>query len=66
MAVESWSETTSKPVEGESGDLVCIKPFPCMPVFFWHDEDKSKYRDAYFSHHQGKVNHSWSSWMIYI
>ena len=35
-----------------SGELVCTKPFPCMPVFFWNDENGSKYRSAYFERFQ--------------
>ncbi|NQZ13528.1 MAG: acetoacetate--CoA ligase [Alphaproteobacteria bacterium] len=32
-----------------SGELVCTRPFPCMPVSFWGDEDGSRYKKAYFS-----------------
>lgn len=35
-------------VVGEGGELVCRKPFPCMPVKFWNDEDGSRYRSTYF------------------
>lgn len=35
-------------VVGLGGELVCRKPFPCMPVGFWHDEDGSRYKAAYF------------------
>ena len=38
---------------GEEGDLVCTKPFPCMPVYFWNDADGAKYRKSYFSEHKG-------------
>jgi acetoacetyl-CoA synthetase len=31
-----------------SGELVCTKPFPCMPVCFWNDEADAKYKSAYF------------------
>jgi len=31
------------------GELVCVSPFPSMPVQFWNDEDGSKYHDAYFN-----------------
>lgn len=31
-----------------SGELVCTKPFPCMPIYFWNDEDGAKFRKAYF------------------
>lgn len=32
---------------GETGELVCTKPFPAMPIGFWRD-DGSKYLNAYF------------------
>ncbi|XP_013403238.1 acetoacetyl-CoA synthetase [Lingula anatina] len=47
MAVECWNED-GKPVFGESGELVCTKPFPSMPTYFWNDEDGLKYKKAYF------------------
>jgi len=31
-----------------AGELVCTKPFPCMPVMFWNDADGAKYHAAYF------------------
>lgn len=49
MAVYAYDEA-GKPVYDEPGDLVCTKPFPCQPVFFWNDTPaKSAYRKAYFS-----------------
>ncbi|KAJ2553565.1 hypothetical protein EV175_002896 [Coemansia sp. RSA 1933] len=50
MAVEGWIGDR-QPVLGESGDLVCVKPFPCMPVYFWGDDDGKRYRAAYFDHY---------------
>jgi len=47
MAVEVWSDE-GKPVVGERGELVCTKPFPCMPVMFWNDPERAKYHAAYF------------------
>ncbi|CAB1059085.1 Acetoacetyl-CoA synthetase (EC [Olavius sp. associated proteobacterium Delta 1] len=32
----------------EEGELVCCKPFPSMPIYFWDDPDGSKYHSAYF------------------
>ncbi|MBW2409215.1 MAG: acetoacetate--CoA ligase [Deltaproteobacteria bacterium] len=32
----------------EQGELVCCKPFPSMPIYFWDDPDASKYHSAYF------------------
>jgi acetoacetyl-CoA synthetase len=47
MAVEIWNDAGQSVVE-EKGELVCTKPFPCAPIGFWHDDDGSKYHDAYF------------------
>jgi acetoacetyl-CoA synthetase len=47
-AIESWSGQGS-PVIGEAGELVITKPMPSMPVYFWNDEDGSRYRAAYFA-----------------
>ncbi|MCB2227503.1 MAG: acetoacetate--CoA ligase [Desulfarculaceae bacterium] len=48
MAVEAWDDY-GKPVVGEKGELVCVKPWPTMPVGFWNDPDGTKYHDAYFA-----------------
>ncbi|MEO5816424.1 MAG: acetoacetate--CoA ligase [Gemmatimonadaceae bacterium] len=47
MRVEVWSEA-GEAVLGEAGELVCMAPFPSMPVSFWGDPDGAKYRAAYF------------------
>jgi acetoacetyl-CoA synthetase len=47
MAVEIWNDD-GQPVRGQPGELVCVKPFPSMPVFFWNDPDGRKYQAAYF------------------
>ncbi|MDM4770018.1 acetoacetate--CoA ligase [Solimonas sp. SE-A11] len=47
MALEVYDEL-GKPVRGQSGELVCTKPFPSMPVAFRGDPDGSRYRAAYF------------------
>ena len=31
-----------------SGEMVCTKPFPCMPVYFWNDVNGERYHKAYF------------------
>jgi acetoacetyl-CoA synthetase len=49
MAVDAWDDE-GKPIRGEKGELVCTKPFPSMPIGFWHDHDGRKYRAAYFEH----------------
>ncbi len=35
-------------IVGELGELVCLKPFPSMPVGFWNDAKDERYRAAYF------------------
>jgi len=47
MAVDVWSED-GKPIREEKGELVCVRPFPSMPVMFWNDPDGKKYHAAYF------------------
>jgi acetoacetyl-CoA synthetase len=41
-------EGKAMPAGAGSGELVCTKPFPSMPVFFWNDEDGKRYHNAYF------------------
>jgi acetoacetyl-CoA synthetase len=47
MAVEVFDDS-GKPLQNEKGELVCTRPFPCMPIGFWNDADGSRYRAAYF------------------
>ncbi|HET9708643.1 MAG TPA: acetoacetate--CoA ligase [Gemmatimonadales bacterium] len=47
MAVDTF-DAMGRPVRGASGELVCTRPFPSMPVAFWNDPDGAKYRAAYF------------------
>ncbi len=47
MDVRAFNEKGESVVE-EKGELVCMKPFPSMPIYFWRDEDGSKYHNAYF------------------
>ena len=41
----------------EVGELVVTEPMPSMPVFFWGDEDGSRYRASYFEHYPGVWRH---------
>ncbi len=47
MDVQSWNDA-GESIIGESGELVCVKPFPSMPVKFWNDNNDKKYHSAYF------------------
>ena len=31
------------------GELICDKPFPSMPIYFWNDINKEKYMKSYFN-----------------
>jgi acetoacetyl-CoA synthetase len=56
MAVDVFDEDGKPiPAGAGSGELVCTKPFPCMPVSFWNDDDGQKYHDAYF----GRFDNVW-------
>ncbi len=48
MAVEALDEKGQPLPPGQKGELACTEPFPSMPIYFWNDEDGSKYRKAYF------------------
>jgi len=47
MDVRAFDEMGNELVD-EQGELVCCKPFPSMPIYFWDDPDGRKYYDAYF------------------
>jgi acetoacetyl-CoA synthetase len=55
-AVEAWNEK-GQPVLGQVGELVCTRPFPSMPLYFWGDEDGSRYRSSYFLEWPGIWRH---------
>jgi acetoacetyl-CoA synthetase len=55
-AVEAWS-AEGRPLIDEVGELVITQPMPSMPVFFWGDEDGSRYRESYFSVFPGVWRH---------
>ena len=48
MAVEFWDDAGEPLGVGEKGELVCVKPFPSMPIGFWNDEGGASYHRAYF------------------
>ncbi len=52
MAVDVYDEA-GQPLRGGKGELVCVKPFPSMPVMFWNDPDGAKYHNAYFARFPG-------------
>ena len=47
MDVRAFDELGNELID-EQGELVCCKPFPSMPIYFWDDPDGRKYHNAYF------------------
>ena len=47
MAVEIWDKQ-GRSVTEQKGELVCVKPFPSAPIYFWNDPENKKYLSAYF------------------
>jgi acetoacetyl-CoA synthetase len=54
--VEAYDED-GRPVIDRVGELVITEPMPSMPLFFWGDEDGSRYRASYFEHYPGVWRH---------
>jgi len=55
-AIESW-DPDGRPLINQVGELVITEPMPSMPIYFWGDEDGSRYHDAYFSTYPGVWRH---------
>jgi acetoacetyl-CoA synthetase len=56
MNVHAFDEE-GRSVTNQQGELVCTSPFPSMPIYFWDDEDGSKYHQAYFNVYPGIWRH---------
>src|SRR4051794_12102542 len=56
VAAEAWNDA-GQPVVGEVGELVITQPMPSMPLFFWGDDDGSRYRASYFDTFPGVWRH---------
>ncbi len=54
--VEAFDEE-GRSVIDQVGELVLTEPFPSMPIFFWGDEDGSRYRESYFDVYPGIWRH---------
>jgi len=55
-AVASFNDD-GEPVTDDVGELVCTKPMPSMPLYFWGDEDDVRYKDSYFDVWPGVWRH---------
>ncbi|KIK97146.1 hypothetical protein PAXRUDRAFT_825234 [Paxillus rubicundulus Ve08.2h10] len=63
MAIETFSPEGVKTAPGHAGELVCVRPFPCMPVGFWPlpgfgapqeavEAAAERFRQAYFAQYK--------------
>ena len=50
-------DENGKPVYDEVGEMVVTKPMPCMPVYFWNDENFERYASSYFEMYPGVWRH---------
>ncbi len=55
-AIEAWNEN-GKPLTDEVGELVCTKPMPSMPLYFWSDHENKRYNESYFDMYPGVWRH---------
>jgi acetoacetyl-CoA synthetase len=55
-AVEAWNEA-GQPVRGQVGELVCTRPIPGMPLYFWGDPGDRRYLASYFEMYPGIWRH---------
>ena len=44
-------------VVDEVGELVCTRPMPSMPLYFWNDDDNQRYLDSYYDVWPGTWRH---------
>jgi acetoacetyl-CoA synthetase len=56
MEVHAFS-TNGKSLINRQGELVCTKPFPSMPIYFWNDPDGKIYNKTYFQEYPGIWHH---------
>ncbi|MFZ5646384.1 MAG: acetoacetate--CoA ligase [Bacillota bacterium] len=48
MKVQAF-DFQGNPVTNKKGELVCTLTFPSMPIYFWNDKDKTRFKKAYFN-----------------
>jgi len=54
--VQAWSPAGQSLVD-EVGELVITEPMPSMPIYFWGDDDGSRFRASYFEQYPGVWRH---------
>ena len=56
MSVYAFDEN-GKSVVGQVGELVCTKPLPSMPLYFWGDKNNKRLNESYFDLYPGIWKH---------
>ena len=56
MNVKIFDEN-GKILKNKKGELVCINPFPSMPLKFWNDKKDEKFKKAYFDKYKNIWHH---------
>lgn len=54
--IESWDDA-GKPHLDRVGELVLTEPLPSMPVGFWNDPERERFKSSYFAHYPGVWRH---------
>ncbi len=62
VALDSW-DAQGNSVSGVPGELVCTKPLPSMPLFFWGDKNFERYTASYFDQYPGVWRHG--DWLVH-
>ncbi len=56
MDVRVFNEK-GKAISNQKGELVCVKPFPSIPLRFWNDPMDKKFKKAYFNKYKNIWHH---------
>lgn len=56
MKIRAYDDN-GRPVADQQGELVCEAPVPSMPLEFWNDPERKRYREAYFNVYPGVWRH---------
>ncbi len=56
LSVEVFNDE-GESIVNEKGELVCTKPFPSIPIYFWGDKSGKKFNQAYFEKFQNVWAH---------
>jgi acetoacetyl-CoA synthetase len=50
-------DVNGEPLLNEVGEMVITKPLPSMPIYFWNDENHTRYLESYFEMYRGIWRH---------